>query len=78
MLTNVCSETIVFFQRFQVLEFSLEAGTHYRSLKEQKLRIGSRDLRIAAIALSKNGIVVTRNQKDFSQVPELKIEDWLL
>lgn len=71
-------EVIVFFQRFQVLEFSPSAGTHYRSLKEQKLRIGSRDLRIAAIALSNDGIVVTRNQKDFSQVPRLKIEDWLL
>ncbi|MBW4509725.1 MAG: type II toxin-antitoxin system VapC family toxin [Scytonematopsis contorta HA4267-MV1] len=71
-------EAIVFFQRFQVLEFSPSAGIHYQSLKDQKLRIGSRDLRIAAIALSKNGIVVTRNQKDFGQVPGLKIEDWLL
>lgn len=69
---------MVFFQRFQVLEFSPSAGTRYQSLKDQKLRIGSRDLRIAAIALANDGIVVTRNQKDFSQVPGLKIEDWLL
>jgi tRNA(fMet)-specific endonuclease VapC len=71
-------EAMVFFQRFQVLEFSLSAGTCYQSLKDQKLRVGSRDLRIAAIALANDGIVVTRNQKDFSQVPGLKIEDWLL
>lgn len=71
-------EAIVFFQRFQVLQFSPSAGTHYQSLKNQKLRIGSRDLRIAAIVLANDGIVVTRNQKDFGQIPGLKLEDWLL
>lgn len=71
-------EAIVFFQRFQVLQFSPSAGTQYQLLKDQKLRIGSRDLRISAIALANNGIIITRNQKDFSQVPGLKIEDWLL
>jgi tRNA(fMet)-specific endonuclease VapC len=36
------------------------------------------DIRIAAIALSVNGIVVTRNHKDFAKVPNLKIEDWTI
>ena len=60
------------------MQFSPSAGTQYQSLKDQKLRIGSRDLRISAIALANNGIIITRNQKDFSQVPGLKIEEWLL
>ena len=35
-----------------------------------------KDLRIASITLSKNALVVTRNYRDFSQIPNLKIENW--
>jgi tRNA(fMet)-specific endonuclease VapC len=34
------------------------------------------DLSIAAIALESDGIVVTRNRRDFEQVPNLEIQDW--
>lgn len=36
------------------------------------------DARIAAIALSRQMILLTRNHRDFSKVAELAIEDWTI
>jgi tRNA(fMet)-specific endonuclease VapC len=65
-----------FLNGMQVLDFSEEAAVQYFDLLSQKLRVGTQDLRIAAIALSVGGIVVTRNRRDFERVPGLQIEDW--
>jgi tRNA(fMet)-specific endonuclease VapC len=61
---------------FDILDFSSAASTIYSSLLEYKIKTGTQDLRIAAIALSLNGILVTRNQRDFAKVPNLILEDW--
>lgn len=53
-----------------------DAEVEFASLRTARIRIGTNDLRIAAIARSRNLIVVTRNVRDFSRVPKLKIEDW--
>jgi tRNA(fMet)-specific endonuclease VapC len=63
-------------RRLQVIKFTQEASTVYEDLVRQKIRIGTRDLRIAATVISVNAIVVTRNRKDFAKVPGLRIEDW--
>ena len=49
-----------------------------RQLRKQRIRIGSQDLRIAAIALQHGFTVVTSNVRDFAQVPNLNIEDWVV
>lgn len=69
---------VVFFNSIRILDFDEKAISCYRELKRQKIRIGTQDLRIAAIAISHNGILVTRNQRDFSRVPGLQFEDWTL
>lgn len=61
-----------------MLDFTQDAYSCYQDLVSQKIRIGTRDLRIAAIALSGNGIVVTRNHKDFAKIPNLTLEDWTI
>jgi tRNA(fMet)-specific endonuclease VapC len=59
-----------------IVPFSAIARDRYRELLQQKIRVGSHDLRIAAITLSVGGILVTRNRRDFEPVPGLPIEDW--
>ena len=68
--------TLDYFKSVQVLPFDQNSHIFFESLIRQKLRVGTQDLRIAAIALSVNGIVVTRNQKDFGKVPNLQVENW--
>jgi tRNA(fMet)-specific endonuclease VapC len=69
-------ETITFLSRIHILDYPLEAETEYQILRRQSLRIGTQDLRIAAIARTLNATLVTRNHVDFSQVPGLVLEDW--
>ncbi|BAY80171.1 hypothetical protein NIES25_66590 (plasmid) [Nostoc linckia NIES-25] len=70
------NETLKDFKTINVLDFNQEAANCYAELRRQKVRIGTQDLRIASIAIANNGILVTRNQRDFSRVPELQFEDW--
>ncbi len=45
-------------------------------LERQGTPIGPNDLMIAAIALARDLTLVTHNTREFSRVPNLKIEDW--
>lgn len=70
--------TLVYFCNVQLLDFDEAAYNCYQNLRQQKLSVGTQDLKIAAIAIANQAIVVTRNQKDFSKVPNLPLEDWTL
>ena len=65
-----------FFQTIQRVSFDTKAYNQFKILRNQFRRLGTRDLRITAIALSINATVITRNTKDFGQIPNLSIEDW--
>jgi tRNA(fMet)-specific endonuclease VapC len=65
-----------YFCNMNLLEFNQECCECFKKLRQQKINIGTQDLRIAAIALVKNAILVTQNYQDFIKVPDLKMEDW--
>ncbi|MBD2364324.1 type II toxin-antitoxin system VapC family toxin [Anabaena minutissima FACHB-250] len=69
-----------YFKGVRILNFDTAAYTCYEGLIKENQQLNKKrlqkDLRIAAIALSTNVVMVTRNQKDFSQIPDLVLEDW--
>lgn len=68
--------TLEFFRSLRLLAFDDSAFEQFARLRKQRVRIGTLDLRIAAIVLSKDAALVTRNARDFLRVPSLKLEDW--
>jgi tRNA(fMet)-specific endonuclease VapC len=70
------SKTLDFLCSFMVLKYGTLAEAHFQTFLERKMRIGIQDLKIAAIALSQDATLVTRNRRDFARIPTLKIEDW--
>lgn len=68
--------TSEYFCSINVLPFDEDAHRRYEGLRSQKIRIGKMDLRIAAVVLGRDAVLVTRNLGDFQQVRGLKIEDW--
>ena len=61
-----------------VVPFDEAAAAKLAELRARKIRIGTQDLRIAAIVLSIGGVLITSNRRDFEQVAGLEIEDWTI
>ena len=59
-----------------VLPFDAKAIAVFDDLREQRIRVATMDLRIAAIAISHHLVLLTQNASDFSKVPGLVTEDW--
>ena len=58
------------------LPFDERAAAEFKRLKQSRVRIGTMDLKIAAIALANDATLLTRNLSDFGKVPDLTAEDW--
>lgn len=69
-----------FLLPFTIINFDKESAELYGNLRselEGKGRpIGAMDMLIAAIALANNLILVTNNEKEFTRIKKLKIENW--
>jgi len=68
--------SIIELRKVAILNYTPAAHQHYLRLKSHKIRIGTRDLRIASIALAHDATLITRNRRDFDLVPSLQLEVW--
>ena len=62
---------------WMILPWDAEAAELFRNFRRQGIRIGTMDLKIACIVLAYDATLLTRNTRDFSQVPGLRFENWL-
>ena len=60
-----------------ILPWDLAAVERFRHLRDQRIRIGTQDLKIASIVLAHDATLLTRNTVDFAKVPGVRFENWL-
>jgi tRNA(fMet)-specific endonuclease VapC len=66
-----------FFADWRILPFDDLASDMFQSLRAQRIRIGTMDLKIASIVRVHDATLLSNNLRDFKKVPGLRVEDWL-
>lgn len=66
-----------FMRHWEIARFDEAAAAAFKQLRRQKVRIGTNDLKIAAIALVQNALLISANLRDYRKVPGLRVENWL-
>jgi tRNA(fMet)-specific endonuclease VapC len=64
------------FLKMNVLSFTDEAQARFTSVRRECPRLATMDVRIASIALVTGASLLSRNLRDFRDVPGLAVEDW--
>ncbi len=59
-----------------MLPYTAAADALFKAWRAAKVRIGTQDLRIAAICFAHGATLVTRNARDYTQVPGLILDVW--
>jgi tRNA(fMet)-specific endonuclease VapC len=84
-----CSQKVIknlttienFIDLVEVVDFDLDAAVEFGKIQSELRLIGKptglMDAAIAAIARSRQDIIVTANVRDFENIPNLQIENWL-
>ena len=63
------------YSSIPILPFDRTAALEHQRLRKVYPRLGTMDLKIAAIALTNHAILLTRNESDFGKIAELTIEN---
>ena len=71
------AELFTFFSGFHITLLDDAAADAFTHLRATKVRISTMDLKIAAIAIAQNALLLTANRRDFELVPGLRFDNWL-
>ena len=69
-------DTVLLFCDWVVVPFDQACEHQFQQLQAQRLRVGTQDLKIAAVVLVNSLTVLTRNRRDFNRVPGIVVDDW--
>jgi tRNA(fMet)-specific endonuclease VapC len=69
-------QLVLDYQSISIMPFNRVDALEHQRLRKAYPRLGKMDLKIAAIALTNDAILVTRNHSDFGQIVELQTQDW--
>ncbi len=67
-----------FFSDFTILEYDEFAAQEFNNLQKLRLKVGTMDLKIAAITISNKAMLLSSNLVDFQKIPHLQVADWTL
>ena len=73
---HLFNQTTQAFQNLRILPYTEQADEIFRQWRSQKIRVGTRDLRIAAICVAHNATLISRNRRDFELIPQLEVTFW--
>lgn len=71
------SRLFEFYGEYEIIPFDDAAAQRFQELREQRIRLGTMDLKIASTALVHKAILLSANRGDFDRVPGLRVENWL-
>ncbi len=76
MAYEFLKEFVKGYCEINIVKFDNDVALVFERLRRSRIRIGTMDLKIAAIASANEALLLSRNLKDFEQVPNLRVEDW--
>lgn len=69
-------ESVKDAQRLRILSYSADAQQQFQAWRQQKIRVATHDLRIAATCVAHGARLVSRNRRDFELIPGLSVDFW--
>lgn len=69
-------QTLADLREVRFLSFTEQAEAKLKEWRKQKIRGSTHDLRIAASCVVNSATLVTRNRRDFQNIPGLSVEFW--